>query len=187
MTNKNGFIAYEYKNITVKRDSVSIYTDCLSSFGWNLIDEHDFHNYPVTADIQRTNTSDGLEMVSLRFKRNRNISKKIELNKLEHTCEEALSAITKLEKKNNAYSMGIALGSGILGTVFIAIAVYNFISANPVAGVLLAIIGGIGWAVGFFAYLKVSKNKSTQTEPMIQEQLNIAYGACEQAHALLVQ
>ena len=189
MTNNNGFVGYEYKNITVKRDSVSIYADCLSNFGWDLVDEHDFHHYPVTADIanvhQRTGTTDGLEMVSLKFKRDRSISKKIELNRLERTCEEALSAIGKLEQKNNAHIMGIALGSGIVGTGFIAFAVYNFISANPVAGVLLAIIGAVGWGIGFFAHLKVSKKKSTQIEPMIEEQMNIAYGACEQAHALL--
>ena len=188
MTNENGFIGYEYKNITVKRDAVSIYADCLKNFGWDLIEEHDFHNYPVNSDIanvhQHTATTDGLEMVSLKFKRDRNISKKIEINRLERTCEEALSAIDKLEEKSKAYSMGIALGSGIIGTGFLCLAIYNFMSANPGLGLGLALIGAAGWAVGLFAHRKVSKKESTKTEPMIEEQINIAYGACAQALAL---
>jgi len=196
MANSDNFVGYEYKNITVKRDAVTVYSDCLSNFGWILTDEQDFHHHPVQATTRPVNVSlpdayphnnppDGVDMVSLKFKRDRRINNKLELNRLERKCEDALSAIGSLERKNSAYTMGIALGAGIVGTGFLALAVYNFMSANPLVGVLLAIIGVAGWGVGFLAHLKVSKKKSTQTEPMIQEQLEIAYSACEQAHALL--
>ena len=32
-----GFVAYEYKNINVTRDSVPLYEDCYRNFGWSLV------------------------------------------------------------------------------------------------------------------------------------------------------
>ena len=195
MENNNSFVAYEYKNITVKRDSVAIYTDCLSNFGWTLIDELEYgyhqaptnvtHIYtPVVPPVSPGRTDD-LETVALKFNRNRNISHKLEINRLERKCEDALSSINGIERKSNAYTMGISLGTGIVGTAILAFAVYNFVSSNIAIGVFLAVLGFAGWGIGFFANRKASKKQSVQTDPMIQEQLEIAYGACEQAHALL--
>jgi drug/metabolite transporter (DMT)-like permease len=82
--------------------------------------------------------------------------------------------------------MGMSLGTGIVGTVFIGLAVYNFVFSHVVLGVLFAAVGAIGWALGFFSNRKIGKKKVAETEPHIQEQLDIAYNACEQAHALLV-
>lgn len=130
-------------------------------------------------------TTDGTETAMLIFKRNRRIENKHELDRLERKCEEALSAISRLERKNNAQSMGVALGTGIIGAAFIGLAVYNFIFSNIALGVVFAIIGAIGGAVGFFSNRKIGRKKAVQTEPQIQEQLNIAHSACEQAHALL--
>jgi len=195
MEKNNDFVAYEYKNITVKRDSVTIYTDCLSNFGWTLVDEREYGFQPTIPTVANVYTpvvptvapghTDDLETVSLKFKRDRKINNKLEVNRLERKCEDALASINGMERKSNAYTMGISLGTGIIGTAILAFAVYNFISSNVVLGVILAIIGFAGWGIGFFANHKVGQKKATQTEPMIQEQLEIAYSACEQAHALL--
>lgn len=200
MSNNESFVAYEYKNITVNRDSVAIYTDCLSNFGWELIDEHEYGYGPARTGASPVNASvnphaytvqappdkvDGPDMVALKFKRDRRIDNKLEINRLERKCEEALAAIRGLERKSSAYTMGASLGAGIVGAAFIGFGVYNFIASNIVVGVLLTIVGVAGWAIGFFAHNKVGKKKSAQTDPMIQEQLDIAYSACEQAHALL--
>lgn len=194
MTNNENFVAYEYKNITVKRDTVSMYKDCLGNFGWMVVDEENCIFHPAQTNDTAVNVpavhrpveiANGLDLVTLKFKRNRKISNKLELNRLEQQCEAALSAIGSLERKNEAYTMGTAIGAGIIGTGFLALAAYSFISASPVFGVLLTIIGIAGWGVGFFTYLKISRKKSAETEPMVQEQLNIVYAACEQAHALL--
>jgi hypothetical protein len=82
--------------------------------------------------------------------------------------------------------MGVSLGTGIIGAVFVGLSVYNFVSSNIVLGVVFAAIGAIGWTIGFFSNRKVGNKKSTQTEPYIQEQMNIVYSTCEKAHALLV-
>jgi len=189
MTNNKDFVAYEYKNITVKRDSVTIYTDCLSNFGWELVDEHKHSYAPAQADTNHIpaipETVEGLDLMVLKFKRDRRIENKLEINRLERKCEDALAAIDSLEKKNSAYTLGVSIGTGLIGTAFLGFAVYSFMSSNIVVGVLLAILGTAGWGIGFFANLKLGRRKSAQTEPMIQAQLDVVYATCEQAHALI--
>lgn len=199
MKNKENFVAYEYKNLSVKRDSVSMYIDCMSNFGWMLVEE-DMRGIPSTlsnlnpvnlgvniANAAQTfaETTDGTEMVTLKFKRNRRIENKHELNRLERQCEEALSAINRLERNNNAQSMGVSLGTGIIGAAFIGLAVYNFIFSNIVLGVVFAVVGAIGGAIGFFSNRKIGQKKAAKTEPQIQTHLDAAHSACEQAHALI--
>ena len=189
MDNKNNFVAYEYKNITVRRDAVTTYTDCLSSFGWVPVDEQEYGFQPLFTAFTPISSSVGTtaeqELVSLKFKRDRRINNKLEIDRLERKCEEALATINCMERKNNAFTMGISLGAGIVGTAILGIAVYSIVSSNIVVGVLMAALGVAGWGAGFFANRRLGKKKSTQAEPMIQAQLEVAYGACEQAYALL--
>ncbi|NYB72833.1 hypothetical protein HZF24_01615 [Sedimentibacter hydroxybenzoicus DSM 7310] len=201
MTNKDNFVAYEYKNITVGRNYAALYTDCLSNFGWMLIEEYEYGYRPVLTNGNTINKNlnlhihsiqtppdkvDGPDMVTLKFKRDRHINNKLEIDRLERKCEEALSAIGNIERRNSAHTMGTSLGAGIIGAVFIGLAIYSFISSNIAIGVFLTIIGLVGWGIGFFSYHKIGQKKSIQTEPIIQEQFDIAYSACEQAHTLLV-
>jgi len=190
MKNNTEFVAYEYKNITVKRDSATIYTDCLNNFGWELVGEEEYGFAPMLSSFvpaySSVSAADSYEMVALKFKRNRRISNKSELDRLERQCEAGLASLGGLERKNSAYTMGVSLGSGLVGTVFLALAVYSFLSSNIVAGVLLAVLGVAGWGIGFFANRKMGRKRSAQTGPMMQSQLELVYTACEQAHALLV-
>ena len=182
----NNFVAYEYKEITVKRASVEMYVDCLDNFGWTLVDDGYLSLQDIIAPLHAAvGTSGTLDMVDLKFKRHRRIQNKQELNTLEHRCEEALASIGKIERKNRAYTMETSLGVGIVGTAILAFAVYSFIASNVVLGVILSILGVAGWGVGYLAYQKMSNKKTIQSEPLIQEQLDTAYDACEQAHALL--
>jgi len=188
MSNNTNFVAYEYKNITVKRDYATIYTDCLSNFGWTLVDEYEYGFQPILSLLPTytsINPVDEQDVVSLKFKRDRRINSKQEVNRLERECEEALSSIGSIERKNNAFTMGISLGAGIVGTAVLGFAAYSFLSANIVIGVALSVIGFAGWGIGFFANRRMGRKKATQTESLIQERLDVAYGACEQAYAML--
>ena len=132
-----------------------------------------------------SNQVEGLNMIVLKFKRDRLIGKNCEVNKLECECEKALSAIGSLKRKNSAYTTGTAVGAGIIGAGILGLAYYSFITMNTIMGVLLSGLGVIGMGVGFFAYKMVEKRKAMKTTPMVQEYLNTAFSACEQAHALL--
>ena len=200
MSNKENFVAYEYKNVTVKRNSAGLYIDCMENFGWTLVENDGYDVQTLLTNLNPVNlgkniasaaqsygeTADPSETMTLKFKRDRRIENKQQLETLEQEYEQAMSAIHKVKRKNVAQTMGISLGTGIIGTVFIGLSVYNFVFSNTVLGVLFAVIGAIGWAIGFFSNMKIGKKKSTQTKPYVQEQLNIIYSACEKANALLV-
>jgi hypothetical protein len=199
MNNKENFVAYEYKNVTVKRDSAAMYIDCMSNFGWTPIEDEGLDIQSVLSNLNPVHlgmniantaqafaeTPDGSETVTLKFKRDRRIENKRELDNLERKCVEALSAVNRIERKNNAQTMGVSLGTGIVGTAFIGLAVYNFVFSHVALGVLFAAVGAVGWAIGFFSNRRIGTKKAVETEPHIQEQFDIAYNACEQAHALL--
>ena len=198
---KEKFVAYEYKNVHVTQDSAGMYVDCMGNFGWELVEndgyniQEDLFSIQSPANLGRSianaaqtygETADAVPTFTLKFKRDRHMENKQQLEKLEREYEEALSAIKSMERRNNAQTMGVSLGTGIIGAVFIGLSVYNFISSNIILGVLLAAVGVIGWTIGFFSNRKIGNKKSAQSEPYVQEQLNIVYNVCEKAHALLV-
>ena len=199
MNNKENFVSYEYKSINTTRRSAEMYIDSMNNFGWTLVEDdrsgfdHLINNLnPVNLGHNIANaaqtfgeTADGSAAITLKFKRDRNIENKQKLNKLEKEYEDALSAINRIERKNAAQTMGISMGTGIIGAVFVGLSVYSFISSNVVLGILFAVLGAVGWAIGFFSNKKVGDKKSTQAEPKVQEQLNVVYNTCEKAHTLL--
>ena len=199
MKNKE-FVAYEYKNITVKRESASMYEDCMSNFGWELMDES-FSGFVSGESISNqiagaassfasavsipAQAVSNIEIVQ-KYRRDREIKKNHEIALLEKECEQALAAIGGITKKDQAWTMGTSLGIGILGTVFLGLAVYNFVFSHLVLGILFALVGIVGWAIGFFANIKGGKSRAAASDSKVQDQIDIAYGACERAHALLV-
>ena len=200
MNKQENYIGYEYKSIAVKREAVAIYKDCLTNFGWELIEEHD-HSYSPQTNVSpyhvvttsgsaaaalSTTQPTSVDLVDLKFKRDRKVNNKASLDKLERQCEEALAAIDKQENKDDAHTMGISLGTGIVGTVFLGLSISSFVAANIPLGIVFAGLSAAGCAAGFFAFNKNKKSKAAKSEPTIQEQLDVVYSSCEQAHALFI-
>ena len=199
MSNRKNFVGYEYKTVNAARDSAEMYIDCMENFGWTFVENDGCDVQDLLSNLNPVNlgrniagaaqtfgeTTDTAPSVMLKFKRDRRIENKQQLDKLEREYEAALSAISKIERKNSAQTMGVSLGTGIIGAVFVGLSVYNFISSNIVLGAVFAAIGAIGWTIGFFSNKKVGDRKSTQTESYIREQMDIVYSTCEKAHALL--
>jgi len=198
--NKNeNFVVYEYKNANVKRDAAGMYIDCMENFGWSLVENDGYDVQTLLSNLNPVNlganianaaqsfgeTGDSSENMTLKFKRDHRIENKQQLDRLEREYEEALNAIKKIERKNTAQTMGVSLGTGIIGTAFIGLSVYNFLCSSPAVGVLFAAVGAVGWTIGFFSNMKMGKKKSAQIGPYVEEQLSIVYSTCEKAYALL--
>ena len=197
---KENFVAYEYKNVTTSQNSAAMCIDCMYNFGWMPIEDDMYSLEAILSNLNPVNlgknisnvaqsiggTSDESMAITLKFKRDRNIENKDALIKLEKEYEDAMVEITKIERKNNAQSMGVSLGTGIIGTVFIGLAIYNFIFSNTILGILFAVIGGIGWIIGFFSNQKINHKKSAKSDSFIQDQLNIISFSCEKAHSLII-
>ena len=154
------FTAYEYKEVTVERSNASLYLDGYESFGWQQ-DE----NFPPKENSGK---------VVLYFKRSRKLVNRMELTRLQRNFES--SAAT-------AWAVGI----GMLGTAFMAAAVFAITAAPPrvLLCIVLAIPAFAGWAAPSFVYRKIKHKKTQQVEPFIEAKREEIYTLFEKGQSLL--
>lgn len=123
---KNSFIAYEYLTQTVSPSMQATYVDGYANFGWQLQE-----------------SKEGLHGVTLAFKRDRSITHKSELNRLQKQFEQQMAHVVRLEKSKQSSATSLSLLIGIVGTVFM--------------GWLGFCLGGrIDFAIGYVSYSRFS-------------------------------
>lgn len=166
--NENKFVMNEYLDVNVKQDLVQLCSDCYHALGWTII-----------------NTSTGIDSVTLKMQRDRKIKNRVALCDLQRKCEEAFTAIEKLESSKTTKAMSVSLGVGIVGTVFMAGSVFAYLAAMLPLSILLAIPGFIGWGFPYFLYKKYRKESADKIKPVIDRNYDIIYEACEKANQLL--
>jgi len=166
----DSFIAFEYKEINVRRGMEAVYTDAYPSFGWKL---------------DGTNISLSINNISLKFKRNRKIANKAELVKLQREFEGQVQEIEKLEDSKVIAPSAAAYGIGLVGTAFMAGAMFSYLANMLPLCIVLAVPAFIGWIVPYFAYRKIAQKKVDKITPIIEQQYDSVYGICEKASALL--
>ena len=172
MKQEEKFIGYEYKDVTVRRDTEALYADSYTSFGWT----------PEGTTPSLSPTS-----VTLKFKRNRRIKNKAELTRLQREFESHIREIEKLEDSKGLFSSAIAYGVGILGAAFMAGSVFAITAATPliVWCIILAVPGCIGWILPYFLSKKIRQNKTEQVTPLIDRKYDEIYETCEKADRLV--
>ena len=170
---RKSFIGYEYKEITVSTNLVSMYLDCYENFGW--IPEEEFSD--------RTNPNH----VTIRMKRDRKIINKMELTRLQRNFEACAHDLHKLQNAKTFAATAWALVVGMIGTVFMTGATFAAVHEPPIIWlcVLLAIPGFIGWGLPYFVYRKVIKIQTEKLQPLIEEKMEEIYQVCEKGHSLL--
>ena len=172
-TAENGYIGYEYKEVTVRREMEPIYVDGYTSFGWQK------ESCCVPATGQST------DLVSLKFKRNRKIRNKAELTRLQRQFEECANEIVSLERAKTTSASILAYTVGLLGTVFMACSVFAYIGGLVVPSILLAVPAILGWIIPYFAYCVVKKNKTARLTPIIDQKYDEIYANGEKANGLV--
>lgn len=167
------FVGYEYKEITVSANLVSMYLDCYENFGW--IPEEEL------TDMGKPHH------VTIRMKRDRKIINKMELTRLQRNFEACAHDLNKLQKAKTSLATIWALAVGIVGTVFMAGATFAVVHEPPIIWlcVLLAIPGFIGWILPYFVYREVVKKQTEKLQPLIEEKMEEIYQVCEKGHSLL--
>jgi len=171
MKQKSNFIAYEYKDVTVRRDMEALYADSLPSFGWKL---------------EGTSPALSISTVNLKFKRNRRITNKAELTRLQREFENHMSEIEKLEDSKMIAPSAVAYGIGIVGAAFMAGSVFAITAATPLIPlcIILAVPGFIGWILPYFLFKKIKQSKTEKVSPLIDRQYDAIYETCEKANRL---
>lgn len=170
---KPNFVAYEYKEITVGTEKISMYLDCYENFGW-IMDE----NRPVT---------DGSSHTTIYLKRDRHIINKAELTRLQRHFEACADEIRALERSKASAATMWALIVGIIGAAFMAGSVFAVTHEPPMIllCILLAIPAFIGWILPYFLYRQIYQKRSQKVESLIAAKQDEIYEICEKGYSLL--
>lgn len=168
---RNNFVGFEYKEMTVKKTMQSVYLDNYRDFGW--ISEGD--SVPVGKP----------EYVTLKFKRDRKIRNKAELTRLQRQFETYVTEILNLEALKTRRAAATAFVVGIIGTGFITGSVFAVTAENVAACVIFAIPGFIGWIIPYLLYRNIKRKKTEKIDPQITQKYEELYTVCERANMLL--
>lgn len=169
----NGFIGYEYKEITVGREMESLYADGYANFGWTL------ERTESSTSLQGTTTT------NMRFKRDRKICNKAELTRLQRQFEACVQEIHVMERTKTSSASIAAFTIGLIGTAFLAGSVFAYISGMLLFSIVLAVPGFLGWILPYFVYRKIRKDKTDRLSPLIEQKFDEIYSVCEKANGLL--
>lgn len=182
--NGRNYVGYEYKEITVDRDKVSLYIDAYQSFGWQL-DE----NVQPESILGRISVSpSGLSSkVSIKLKRDRRIINKAELTRLQRHFEDCMNQIDDLERSKTSFATMVAIIIGVIGTAFVAGSVFAVTAEPPIIWlcILLAIPGAIGCALPYHVHKSMVRKKTASASLLIEEKYDEIYEICEKGSSLL--
>lgn len=170
---KPNFVAYEYKEITVETENVSMYLDCYENFGW-IIDE----NRPETNSLSHT---------TIYLKRDRHIINKAELTRLQRHFEACANEVRTLEHSKVSAATMWSLIVGIIGTAFMSGSVFAVTHEPPMIllCILLAIPAFLGWILPFPVYKKIYEKRSRKIEMLIAAKQDEIDEICEKGYSLL--
>lgn len=167
------YIGYEYRELTLPEERASFVLDGYESFGW-VPDP----NRPARVRGHR---------VTLYLKRDRKILNKMELTRLQRHFEACLAQADRLEKAPGQAASLWALFTALLGTAFMAGAVFAVTHQPPLYSlmVLLAVPGFAGWILPLFVHRQVLRRRTEKTRSLLDAQYDQIYQLCEKGHALL--
>lgn len=170
---KKDYVGYEYKEVTVRSEQVSLYLDCYENFGW--------------MEDQNLVLAPSPHYTTICLKRDRKIINKMELTRLQQHFEACTNEIEALEKKKTSAASIWALVIGMIGTAFMAGATFAVVHEPSVIWlcILLAIPGFIGWILPYFIYNRILRISTLRIQPIIEAKQEEIYEICGKGHSLL--
>lgn len=168
---KNSFMGYEYRDITVKKTIQSVYADSFGSFGW------------IAEGIGEAVGK--VDSVVMKFKRDRKIRNKSELTRLQRQFEACTAEIVSLEKSKVIKAAAVAYVVGVIGCAFMAGSVFAVTAGNIPLCVVLAVPGFLEWIAPYLIFQSINKKRTEVVNPLIDQKYDELYGVCEKANALL--
>lgn len=178
---KNSIIIYDYLSIEVSPNQEQLYVDCYQNFGWEFISSNE-NNLNKDYYVNNPNINK-INLVTIKFKRDRKIKNKAELLILQKKMESTLKKIDKLDKEPEMKSTMYSIIVGVIGLLFLTFSILSY----PIY--ILSIINGIVTLACFlFAFLingKIKKQKQEQNEVLIEKEYDLITEYCEKANKLI--
>lgn len=168
----NGYVGYEYEEITVKQYLKSLYKDCYPYFGWNLEE---------LADRGRNNN-----LVCMRFKRERNKWNEDELKRLQKKFDSYVKEIENMEFEKRTIATAVAGNIGIFGILILGLSLYTGIVHNEIIGIIFAIPGIIGVSTPYHLYQMIRKHKDEELQPRLEQKFEEIDQVCRRVYELTI-
>lgn len=177
---KDENIVYEYISINVKSELEPMYIDCYEHFGWIHIKNEEKKDYYINNNVNQ-------DIVNIKFKRDRMISNKEELNELQKKCEKAFLKINRLEKEPVFFAISYALIIGMIGILFAIVSIFSLLASNWFIGIISAIIAIIGFILPYLVYKRVKGNKTVENKSKINSEQDLILAIFKQAKEILFE
>lgn len=165
------YVPYEYLTVRTTAQQEPLTRDTYHSLGWTLEDR-----------VQAVPTQSG---VTLKFKRDRRIENRSVMSELQREAEQSLASIAALERSKGARAMAASLVVGIVGSGFLAGAVFAIMAGAVVLSIPLGALGLIGWVLGYLAHGKVRASTTARVAPQIDREYENLYSIGERADRIL--
>lgn len=177
--NSLNFIAYEYKELILDSDKVSMWMDAFESFGWEMDDRQN-----NSIDAGGTGST---SKVVIHLKRNRKIVNKAELTRLQRNFEAYMKEIDVLEKSKTSKATIYGLSVGFVGCAFMAGSVFAVTASTPLilGCIVLAIPGFLCWSSAYFIYKKILLEQTVKVNQLVEQKYDEIYDLCEKGNQIL--
>lgn len=195
------YIAYEYKNVKVPNELESLWVDSLANYGWELDGNKPatvkrapgplwvliapLSLLPGTPFAKMLKDHDSETDTQLTFKRDKNIPNKERLDRLQAQFEHCAKGLVSLEnsKKSSASTVGYLVG--IIGTVFMGLAMFAYLASMMALCVVLAVPGFACWILSYVAFRGMKNSCEKKVAPTIEDQYETIHGLCKSANDLM--
>lgn len=201
MEREKSYVGYEYKNVTTRKEMESVVTDGYINFGWRLekstptVVKHIWGPIrvilaplallPGTPFGKMIQDHKSETKVDLHLKRNKAITSKNELNRLQIQFEKIIDGINSLEESKTIGASVAAYIVGIVGTVCMGLSTFSYLADNLQACIILAVPGFLGWILSAVVFKLMKNKRSNKVMSMIGEKYESATQLCEKAFSLL--
>ena len=158
------FVMNEYKSVSVSKKNLDFYLDCIDNFGYEI-----------------TKKDDGIGKVTLHMKRaylEKNVAR---IRELEKQFDERFARYERLTSTESDLAQAVGIGVGVVGTGFVAGAVFSYLGGLYLLMGGLAIVGFAGWSLSYLAYKRVRAKSALKTQSELTVNRNEIYDIVKQA------
>lgn len=181
--NTDRYVGYEYKEVKTDRAQASFLIDGYVNFGWKV----DTNLSGVQEEGRKTSGHGASDKMVIRLKRDRHIINKPELTRLQRNFEACVKELEELEKRKTSAAAAAAIAVGVAGTAFMAGSTFAVTAQPPhiLLCVIFAVPGLLGWILPYFLYRRITKARTEEISPHIEDKYDEIYEICEKGNRLL--
>lgn len=164
--------SYEYARTSVANDLVTVTSDCYENLGYELTGSKD----------------GGAGLTTLSFRRSRKVRSKAQLVKIQHTMDDLIASLARLEGEKTRKARLVSITVGTLCALVLGIGMCCTMVWGGGLMIVGVVVGVIGIAAGVAVwplYRSIVAKETARVSPSIEAAYDSLATACEQAQTVL--